>query len=59
MGNAPEQVIQAADQVTGTIHEAGAAEAIRRYLLESCRRNELILKYYFIIYIKILNYHFR
>ena len=34
MGNAPEEVKQAADQVTGTNNEAGVANAIRRYLLD-------------------------
>jgi hydroxymethylpyrimidine pyrophosphatase-like HAD family hydrolase len=34
MGNAPEQVKQLADQVTGKNNKAGVAQAIRRYLLE-------------------------
>lgn len=34
MGNAPEQVKRLADQVTKNYGEAGAAHAIRRYLLE-------------------------
>jgi Cof subfamily protein (haloacid dehalogenase superfamily) len=34
MGNAPEEVKELADQVTGSNHEAGVAQAIRRFLLE-------------------------
>jgi Cof subfamily protein (haloacid dehalogenase superfamily) len=34
MGNAPEEVRQLADQVTGNNNEAGVAQAIRRYLLD-------------------------
>ncbi|MFP7297084.1 HAD family hydrolase [Neobacillus niacini] len=34
MGNAPDEVKKLADTVTGSNHEAGVAQAIRRYLLE-------------------------